>query len=121
MADEWTRLIITVLRCSPRLCSWSTTTLYSTPLSSHTDSHKLDHHLYADDTQVYISLSIADTDLSLKTLRGCLSDINETRQRSKLTHLFPTNIRSHSITSPDTVRNLGVTFDNDLISENIFL
>ena len=109
-------------------------TLYTTPLSSLIHSHKLDHHLYADDTQVYISLSTADTDLSLKQLGDCLSDIsgwmtnnklrlnaNKTdfiiigtsRQRSKLTRFFPTNILSHSITPSDTVRNLGVTFDSD--------
>ena len=42
--------------------------LYTTPLSSLIHGHKLDHHLYADDIQVYISLSTADTDLSLKQL-----------------------------------------------------
>jgi len=108
--------------------------LYTTPLSSLIHSHKLDHHLYADDTQVYISLSTADTDLSLKQLSDCLSDIsgwmannklrlnaNKTdfiiidtlRQRGKLTNFFPTNILSHSITPSDTVRNLGGTFDSD--------
>ena len=97
-------------------------------------SYKLDHHLYADDTQVYISLSTADSDLSLKKRGDCLSDIsgwmtnsklrfhaNKTdfiiigtsRQRSKLTHFFPMNILSHSITPSDMVRNLGVTFDSD--------
>jgi len=50
-------------------------TLYATPISPLIQSHKLDHHLYADDTQVYISLSKADTDLSLKTLGNCLSNI----------------------------------------------
>ena len=108
--------------------------LYNTPLSSLIHSHKLDHHLYADDTQVYISLSTADTDLSLKQLGDCLSDIsgwmtnnklrlnaNKTdfiimgisRQRSKLTHFFPTNILSHSITPSDTVRNIYVIFYSD--------
>ena len=38
--------------------------------------HKLDHHFYADDTQVYISLYIADRDISLKQLGDCLSDIS---------------------------------------------
>jgi len=50
-------------------------TLY-TPLSSLIHSHKLHHHLNADYTQVYISLAIADTDLSLKQLDDCLSDIS---------------------------------------------
>jgi len=51
-------------------------TLYTTPISSLIYSHKLDHHLCADDTQVYISLSTVDTDLSLKQLGDCLSDIS---------------------------------------------
>jgi len=110
-------------------------TLYTTPvLSSLIHNHKLDHHLYVDDTQVYISLSTADTDLSLKQLGDCLSDIcgwmtnnklwlnaNKTnfliigtsRQRSKLIYFFPMTSVSHSIAPSDTVRNLGVAFDSD--------
>ena len=76
--------------------------------------------LHADDTQVYISLYIVDTDLSLKYIGVCHSDIscwmandklklnaNKTdfisigtsRQRSKRTHFLPTNSFSHSILS----------------------
>jgi hypothetical protein len=51
-------------------------TLYTIPLSSPIHSHKSDHHLYADDTQVDIYLSTADTDLSLKQLGDCFSDIS---------------------------------------------
>ena len=36
------------------------------------------------------------------------------RQRSKLTRFFPTNLLSHRITPSDAVRNLDVTFDSDL-------
>ena len=99
-------------------------TLYTTPLSSLIHSHKLDHHLYADDTEVNISLSTGDTDLSLKQFGDCLAAIsgwitnnglrlnaNKTdciiistsRQRIKLTRFFPTNIISYSITPPDTL------------------
>jgi len=39
--------------------------------------------------------------------------IGTSRQHSKLTHYFPTNILSHSITPSDTVPNLGVTFYSD--------
>jgi len=45
-------------------------TLYTTPLASLIHSKKLEHHLYADDTQVYISLSTADSNLSLIQLGG---------------------------------------------------
>ena len=76
----------------------------------------------------------ADTDLSLKQLGDCLSDISgwmtnnklrlnasktnfiiigTSRQCSKLTHFFPMTILSHSITQSDTVHNLSVTFDSN--------
>jgi len=35
----------------------------------------LSHHLYADDTQIYISLSTPDANSSLEELRNCLDDI----------------------------------------------
>ena len=84
-------------------------TLYTTALGSPTHSHKLDHHLYVDDTQVYTSLSTTDTDLFLKQVGDCLTDISgwmannkfrlnanttdfiiigASRQRSKLTLLL---------------------------------
>jgi len=81
-------------------------TLHTTPLSSLIHSHKLDHHLYAGDSQVYISLSTADTELSLKQL-------GTSRQRRILTHFFPTSILNYSITPSDTKRNFDVTFDSD--------
>jgi len=88
-------------------------TSFTTPLSYLIHSHKLDHHLYADDNQIYISLSTADTDRSLTQLGDCLSHISgwktsnrlrlsadktdfiiigTSRQRSKLTsfpHTYP--------------------------------
>ena len=39
--------------------------------------------------------------------------IGTSRQHSKVTHFFPTNNLSHSITPSDIVCNLGVTFDSD--------
>ena len=51
-------------------------TLYTTPLSSVIQSHKLDHHLYADDTQIYVSLTTSDNCRSLNQLRDCLHDVS---------------------------------------------
>ena len=47
--------------------------LFCILLNSLIHSHKLDHHLYAADTPVYLSLSTGDTDLSLKQLSDCLN------------------------------------------------
>ena len=45
-------------------------TLY-TPLSLVINRHHLSHHLYADDTQIYISLSTSDASSYLQRLRNC--------------------------------------------------
>ena len=45
--------------------------------------------------------------------------IGTSRQRSRHTYFFLTNILSHSIMPPDTVRNLCVTFDSDFIFRKI--
>ena len=50
-------------------------TLYTTPLSLVINRHHLSHHLYADDTQIYISLSTSDASSSLQQLRTCIDDI----------------------------------------------
>jgi len=109
-------------------------TLYTTPLSFVIQSHNLEHHLYADDTQIYISLATPDTNRSLNQLSDCLQDIfhwmNESKlklnadktefliigtpkQRRKLDGFFPTRILSQSITPAASARNLGVTFDEN--------
>ena len=94
-------------------------TLYTTPLSSVIQGQNLDHHLYADDTQIYISLTTLDACRSLNQLRDCLQDVslwmknsklklnaNKTEfiiigtvtQRAKLDGFFPTHILSQSVT-----------------------
>ena len=104
------------------------------PLSSVIQSHNLDHHLYADDTQIYVSLTTSDTCRSLNQLRDCLQDdslwmkysklklnadktefliIGTSTQRAKLSGFFPTHILSQSITPAASVLNLRVTFDEN--------
>ena len=94
-------------------------TLYTTPLSSVIQGHTLDHHLYADDTQIYISLTTADACRSLNQLRDCLQDVSlwmknsnlklnanksefiiigTVTQRAKLDGFFPTHILNQSVT-----------------------
>ena len=59
-------------------------TLVTTPLSSVIQSHNLGHHLYADDTQIYVSLTTADTCRSLNQLRDCLQDVSLWMNNSNL-------------------------------------
>ena len=117
-------------------------TLYTTPLRSVVQSHNLDHHLYADDTQIYVSLTTPDTCRSLNQLRDCLQDVSlwmknsklklnadktefliigTSTQRAKLNGFFPTHILSQSITPAASVLNLGVTFDENFnFKQHIF-
>ena len=44
-------------------------TLCTTPLSSVIQTHNLDHHLYADDTHIYLSLATTDTNCSVNQLK----------------------------------------------------
>ena len=107
-------------------------TLYTPPLSSVIQGHNLDHHLYADDTQIYISLTTPDGCRSLHQPRHCLQYVslwmknsklklnaNKTEfiiigtvtQRAKLDGFFPTHILIQSVTPAPPVSNLGVNFD----------
>ena len=107
-------------------------TLYTTPLSSIIQSHNLDHQLYADDTQIYASLTTPDTCRSLNQLRDCLQDVSlwmknsklklnadktefliigTSTQRAKLSGFLPTYILSQRPAA--SVLNLGVTFDEN--------
>ena len=105
-------------------------TLHTTPLSSVIQGHNLDHHLYADDTQIYISLTTPDACRSINQLRDCLQDVSLSMTNSKLKlnankteiviigtvtrRLFPdTYPKSDCNTSP-SVSNLGVNFDESL-------
>ena len=110
-------------------------TLYITPHSSVTQSHNLDHHLYADDTHIYFYLATLYTNRSLNQLSDCLHEIfqwmidsklklnadkpefliiDTLKQRGKLDDFFSTRILSQHITPASSARNLGVTFDNNL-------
>ena len=51
-------------------------TFYTTPLSSVIKTHNLDYHLYADNTQIYISLATPHTCRSLNQVRNFLQDVS---------------------------------------------
>ena len=110
-------------------------TLYTTPLSLVINRHHLSHHLYADDTQIYISLSTSDASSSLQQLRTCIDDIfcwmtesrlklnadktefliiGTHRQRDKIKTLFPIPLLNQHVMPAVSTRNLGVIFDDKL-------
>ena len=110
-------------------------TLYTIPLSKIIPRHNVCHHLYADDTQIYITLFKSEPEMSLALLQDCLLDVGDWMTSSKLklnpdkteislfgTNLhrkkfmkhFPAKLLDHEMTPTDSARNLGVVFDGGL-------
>ena len=109
-------------------------TLYTTPLSSVISRHNICHHLYADDTQIYLSLSKTGPEMSLSLVQQCLQDVSDwmiasklklnpdkiefipigtKSQRDKFRKYFPTKLLDQDVTPTDSARNLGVELDKD--------
>ena len=109
-------------------------TLYTTPLSYLFSATPISYHLYADDTQLYISFHSSDAAISLATLSTVLDSVHfwltsnrlsvnpskteyliigTPQQRAKLTAssiLFQGN----NLFPSKSTRNLGIIFDKDL-------
>ena len=111
--------------------------MYTTPLSTLISSRSLNHHLLADDTQIFISFASKTFTTAITQLQDTISDITSwmianhlslnpskteymliglPQQISKISNpslSLPTN---HPITSTDSARNLGFIFDSSLTS-----
>ena len=105
-----------------------------TTLTKALTNHNLSHHLYADDIQVYISLSQLNAQESVSISRDCLTDIlfwmessklklnpdktdliiGTKQQRNIFITLFPVKLLGSDTYPSYTVRNIGVVFDSDL-------
>jgi hypothetical protein len=109
--------------------------LYTTPLSSLISDSSIKHHLYADDTQLFISFTALDFSENISHLKSTINTVSSwmtanllslnqskteflliglPQQLSKVsdpTLLMPSNI---TISPTDTARNLGVIFDSSL-------
>ena len=109
-------------------------TLYTTPLSSLVSGHAIPHHLYADDSQLYVSFSSGDSVAALNGLQSCLASvqswmstnklklnpdktefllIGNERQRSKYLSMFPVDLLDVETYPAQSARNLGVIFDKN--------
>ena len=109
--------------------------LYTNPISAIIHSHSnINHHFYADNTQLYITLTPTNFSRSTQKLKNCLSDIQNflsanklklnpektefiligsKNNRKQLLPHFPINILGNQVSPAQSVRNLGVVFDSN--------
>ena len=110
-------------------------TMYTQMLANVIRKHDVQHHSYADDTQVYVRCEDNEDARSAAIVKTCISDIcewmranslklNETKtecivfSRNKDPTSITVTVSTQSINSQHTVKILGVAFDNKMPFEN---
>ena len=96
-------------------------TMYTTPLGNIIRKHRLNFHLYADDTQLYISFQpggSVSNETAISCLKACIKDIkirmtnNPLKLNDDKTELIV--ITTHSNTSQN--QHIGINIDDSLIT-----
>ena len=90
--------------------------LYTSPISNILTNSKVKFHLYADDTQLYISFSSCDSISSLATLTSTLDSVYSWLTLNRRSKIIDSSLSfsGASLLPSSHVRNLGVEFDSDL-------
>ena len=107
-------------------------TLYTTPLGNIIRNHNLNYHMYADDTQLYLSIEPTNVHTLIHSLENCIKDVKNWMSDNKLklndekTEIILCNPKKYNVNVSeikvgndvveftDSARNLGVYFDKDL-------
>ena len=58
-------------------------TLYTTPLSSMIFEHAIPHHLYSDDSQLYVSFASGDSAAASNDLQSCMASVQSWMSTNK--------------------------------------
>jgi len=109
--------------------------MYIAPLARLIRSSGVQYHQYADDTQLYISVSRNDVDVNIATLERCIVDVHEWllhnglalnptksdaiqfvtgRGRSRVDDVTSLDVSGAAIQPAATVKSLGVVLDRQL-------
>ena len=107
--------------------------LYTAPLAEMIQSHGLDFHFYAEDTQLYISFKDCDVNFARLRIENCAADIRHWMDFNKLklnhdkieimhiyskdhTHLLFSyfSMGNERLTTTTNARSLGVVLDNNV-------
>ena len=112
--------------------------VYTLPIGAIIRSHGLSYHIYADDTQVYLSFDVENPEEALDKLNSCLADIRSWMIKNKLkindsktefvifsspsaTSKLPADLElqvgNSNIKPASNAKNLGVMFDQHLKME----
>lgn len=110
-------------------------TCYSSPIGDICRQHNIEYHLYADDTQLYLSFSLSDQATAINQIELCIENIRQWMNDnflklndSKTEFLFissphqakkiplPPSIKigTHIIDTSSTARNIGAIFDENM-------